>query len=117
MRIAIPLDKKEQKKQRRFAMRIKLKRNELRRTKMKTKLSVGVILLVAAIAYTAISANERTFAQGRGSGRGNWMGSLVACAGPVRYGAVVEGGSAANGDLTTRDFNDSHSIRIRRCMG
>ena len=50
---------------------------------MRTKMSIGIILLVVtAGAYTAISANERTFAQGRGAGRGNRSGRLsVGCGG------------------------------------
>jgi len=50
---------------------------------MRTKMSIGIILMVVtAVAYTAISANERTFAQGRGAGRCNRNGCLsVGCGG------------------------------------
>ncbi len=54
---------------------------------MRTKMSIDIILLVVTpVAYTAISANERTFAQGRGAGICNRSGRLsVGWGGVCRY--------------------------------
>ena len=48
--------------------------------------------------------------------RGSIAG-LVACTGPVRSGAVVEGSSATGGNLTTENCEDRHSVKIGRRLG
>jgi hypothetical protein len=70
---------------------------------MRTKLSIAVIFLVfAAVAYTAIFGNERTFAQGRGAGSGNWSGRPGAGRGGFQgwsdCGKVIRGRGAGKGN-------------------
>ena len=41
---------------------------------------------------------------------------LVARPGPTRGGAVVEGFTAANGNVKTENFDEPRSVNIRRCL-
>lgn len=66
---------------------------------MKPKWSIVVILfVVAAVAYTAISGNKRTFTQGRGVGRGNVMGGGGAGRGMMGGGGAGCGGTQGCSD-------------------
>ena len=63
------------------------------------KLSIAVILLVvAAVAYTAIPGSERTFTQGRGAGSRNVMGGGGAGRGMMGGGGAGRGGAQGCSD-------------------